>query len=102
MPLALWKCRRVCAGQPLPKALYVQPQPQRVVCNHAYDAETDSNGTAFYDLPDSWMIVAHLKQQQQHMHHTHRVCGVKTVNETGRACRLLILVAALDQVKSIV
>lgn len=29
-----------------------------LLCNHVYDAQRDGNGTAFEDLPDSWVCPA--------------------------------------------
>lgn len=52
-------CCSVCGGHPIPDVPSPSPpgpvQYQCRVCNHVYDAQRDGNGTAFEDLPDSWV-----------------------------------------------
>ena len=54
-------CCSVCGGQPIPDVPAPAPAPptptpyQCAVCNHVYDPAKDGNGTAFEDLPDTWV-----------------------------------------------
>ena len=52
-------CCSLCGDKPIPDVpTPTPPAPPPIgcsVCNHFYDAARDGNGTAFEDLPDSWV-----------------------------------------------
>lgn len=55
-------CCSICGNKTIPQVIYPPPSPpptqashKCAICDHVYDAEKDGNGTAFEDLPDSWV-----------------------------------------------